>query len=218
VNLGRLWLLCQKQPSACDAEVEHFADEALKIAAAPRDSKVAAEQLMAVVRATTYFDGMPADVRSSTLSEPLLADLLLVYVVDQGGNVRSAQSNDLVSSSVARAELPQLVRKNLAAALPALPDSAVCQANSFTLLATGNYYESSRLLLSEFWSALARKSHRTLVVAAPASDALIVACDPSPSQLKQLQGAAEKIWAEAQRPLTKSLLQWTPGGWKTWAP
>ena len=216
VNLDRFWQLCQKQPSDCNAEVEHLADEALKIVASPSDKKVAPQQLMAVVRATTYFDGVPADVRASTLSEPLLADLLVVYVVDNGGNVRGAQSNDLVSSSVTRAQLPQLARKNLAAALGA-PDNAVCQANSFTLLASGNYYESSRLLLSDFWSALAQKSRGPLIVAAPASDALVVACDPSPSQVKQLQGAAEKIWAQAERPLTKSLLQWTPGGWKTWA-
>jgi hypothetical protein len=52
----------------------------------------------------------------------------------------------------------------------------------------------------------------------PASDALIIACDPNREELARLAEGAGKIRERADSPLSQSLLQWTASGWEELGP
>lgn len=217
VNLERVWRGCASSAQWCDDELPNFVDEVIRIAAR-KEEPVAPRSFFAIVRSKDYLESAPASVRAATLFEPFVADMIIVYVVDQGGSVRGAQTKDLAAIGIERRALPALAEQNLTQALPALPADATCEPNSVTVWATGNYYESSRLLLSRFWKDFAARSQARLVVAVPASDALIVACDPAPVTLAKLAGGIAELSSKAERPLSQALLQWTATGWQPLKP
>ena len=218
VNLERIWAHCQIAPTTCDPELQHLASEVLKISTRQLPINAAADRLFAVVRPTAYLDGMPADVRARTLYEPLAADLIVVYVFDEGGAVRGAQERDLADVGMTRSALSATARRNLVALLPIRGEQSSCLPHALGLWNTGNYFESSRLLLNDFWREMSARVHVPIVVAAPAADTLVVACDPTPTELAQLTGMVQKLSQNAARPVSTSLLKWTPSGWQPLAP
>jgi hypothetical protein len=52
----------------------------------------------------------------------------------------------------------------------------------------------------------------------PASDTLLVACDPTQTELTKLAGMVDQISRSAARPISPSLLKWTPSGWQPFQP
>lgn len=214
VNLERIWSHCEVEPGSCDVELKHLASEVLKLSARPNPLQATPERIFAVVRPASYFDSMPQDARAAALHEPLTADLMVLYVVDEGGAVRGATAADLTDVGLARGQLPAAARNNLVKVLPVPKDQPSCQPHAIGLWSSGNYFESSRLLLSEFWQQLAEQTHSTIVAAAPSADALIVVCDPTPAELKRLNGTLEHMARMAARPLSTTLLKWTPAGWQ----
>jgi uncharacterized protein YtpQ (UPF0354 family) len=218
VNLERIRHVCSVRPETCRSALEHFTTEVLRIAASPNDSTATRSQLVPIIRPASYLEQIPQNIRTATLSEPVAADLVTIYVVDQGGAVRGASLDDLSRTGVVQAELAVEARKNLAAALPAPIPGTVCQNHSITVWATGNYFESSRLLLPELWNDIAAQSHGSLIAAVPAADALIIACNPSRVELDQLAAVVDRMWQNAERPLSHSLLEWTTAGWRQLRP
>jgi len=171
-----------------------------------------------VVRPTSYFDGVPADVRAQSIFEPLAADLIVVYVFDEGGAVRGAQEKDLADVGLTRSELATSARRNLVARLLVPAGQPSCRPHALGVWSSGNYFESSRLLLSDFWQELSDSTHLPIVVAVPASDTLLVACDPTQTELTKLTGMVDQLSRNAARPISPLLLKWTPSGWQPFQP
>ncbi len=217
VSLERIAGQCENSPSQRDAELAHFLDEAIRISTQERPPPATADRLVAVIRPAAYLDRLPSGVRSKTLSEPLAADLWVIYVVDEGGAVRGANPDDLATAGVTREALAAVARENLASVLSGSAAQPACEPHSVTLVATGNYFESSRLLLTDFWKRLADRN-RSVVVAAPAADALVIACDPDATELRKLSDGVAKMFQIAERPVSKSLLRWTGSGWEQLGP
>jgi uncharacterized protein YtpQ (UPF0354 family) len=211
VNLHRPWTSCRDKKEDCAAVVDHYMAEILKIARRHAAGPASRSQLMAVVRPAGYLQGLPEEVRAQVISEPLVADLLVLYVVDEGGAARGAKMEDLSASGTNREALSALARENLAGLLPPL---VKCERDSVVVLAAQNYYESSRLLLGGQWADLAAKAGGSLVVAAPGNDVLVIACNPSRTVLGKLPAVALKLWQSADRPLSPSLFEWTGNGWR----
>ena len=214
VNLERIWSLCESDSTTCDPELKHLVQEVLKVATRPASPKASPERLFAVIRPSGYFDGIPADVRAESLFEPLAADLMVVYVMDEGGAVRGAKTSDLADLGLGRGEVPAAARRNLGTALPVPKDQPDCRPHAIGLWSSGNYFESSRLLLSDYWQGMAQRTKRTIVAAAPAADSLVVVCDPTPEELAKLGKMLEQMARQAARPVSTTLLKWTPGGWQ----
>lgn len=215
VNLHRPWSSCQQSAGDCDRVVEHYATTVLEILNQPKQQQADRSQLMAVVRGANYFEGLPAALRANAIVEPFVADMVVIYVVDEGGAVRGAKVEDLTANGVSREALPALSRANLGAVLPMLTS---CEPGSVMLVAAGNFYESSRLLLSAQWTELAAKVQGNLVVAVPSNDALVIACGPKPGTLEKLSKAVAEISQRAERPVSQALLKWTGSGWQVVGP
>lgn len=218
VSLGRLWARCEAVPSSCDGELKHLVAEAVKIAKRPEHVKPTADRVYAVVRPKEYLDSLAGDSRTDALFEPLVADLIVVYVFDEGGAVRLAQRKDLAELGMTQAELFAAARRNLAARLPVPEGQPNCRPHALGAWDSGNYYESSRLLLTDFWQEMASRTKLRIVAAAPGVDTVLVGCDPTPTELAQLSAMVEQRFHEASRAVSTTLLTWTPSGWQRLSP
>lgn len=214
VNLERIWSLCESDPTTCDPELQHLTQEVLKVSTRPESPKATPERLFAVIRPIGYFDGAPAEVRAETLFEPLTADLVIVYVVDEGGAVRGAKQSDLKNLGLSRTDVPTVARRNLTAALPLPPNQPDCRPHAVGMWRSGSYFESSRLLFSDYWQGMADRTKHTIIAAAPAADSLVVVCDPTAEELKKLRSMVEQLARQAARPVSDTLLKWTAAGWQ----
>jgi uncharacterized protein YtpQ (UPF0354 family) len=215
VNLHRPWASCRERDQDCSGIVAHYVAEVLKLARRDATGPATRSQLMAVVRTADYLGALPEEVRAKAISEPFIANLIVVYVVDEGGTVRGAKIEDLKATGTGREALRAVTQGNLSRVLPPV---AKCDRDSVVVLAAQNYYESSRLLLGGQWSDLAAKAGGTIVVAAPGNDVLVIACNPGPTALGKLPEIAVKLWQSADRPLSPRLLEWTDDGWNALNP
>ncbi|MEI9938359.1 MAG: hypothetical protein WDO69_14150 [Pseudomonadota bacterium] len=179
-------------------------------ASEPSNQKAARARLRAVVRDQSFLEHLPEAVRASTISEPFLAHMLILYMVDDRGAARGAQASDLAESGVTREALRAVVEWNLAGALR---DPVSCTSHSVDEPKHGHYYESSRLLLDKQWADLAAKVG-TVVVAVPSNDTLFVACNPTPEVLQKLAVVVQNTYPQAPRPVSPSLLTWTKDGFR----
>jgi hypothetical protein len=179
-------------------------------------AKALRAELTAVVRAASFVDTLPAAQRAKLISEPLEPGMVIVYMVDLHGAARLAEEGDLTASAVNREALRAVVEWNLSTALP-LPPSLTCEPGTITELSHGNYFESSRLLVTKQWTDLAAaKGH--VVVAAPRNDMLFVSCNPTPANIAQLSTSIRNLWPRADHPVSPALLSWAGSGWEELKP
>ncbi len=213
VNLDRILGTCREAPESCSSEVDHFVQVAVDIAHNPGGAEATAANLVPVLRASSYLQQIPEAHRASMINEPFAGDLRIYYMVDEPNAVRAAKESDLTALELRREQLPALGLANLARVLPAI-DAPSCAGEPVQVWAMGNFFESSRLLQREPWASLASQANGNLVVAAPETNALIVACNPNPEMLAKLTGVAHGLWENGAHPLTPSLFKWSPSGWQ----
>lgn len=200
--------------SACAAPAAQTAPPASTGSAA--DPNALRSALTAVVRTASFIDTLPKAQRAKVISEPLEPGMVIVYMVDLHGAARIAEEGDLTASGVTRDALRPVVEWNLGVALPMRP-ALTCEPGTITQLTHGNYFESSRLLLSKQWTDLAAaKGH--VVVAAPRNDMLFVSCNPTAQNLEQLSAFAHNWWPRADHPVSPALLSWGGSGWEELKP
>jgi hypothetical protein len=177
-------------------------------------AKATRSQFTAVVRADSFLASLPEQERAQAISEPFAPGLVIVYMVDQRGVARPARPEDLQDSGVTRDALRAVAEWNVAAALP---EALSCERDSITSFAAGSFYQSSRLLLDKQWSDLAAKKGQ-IIVAVPSNETLFVACDASPATVKKLATTIQNTYPRAARPVSPSVLRWTPSGWQALNP
>jgi hypothetical protein len=179
-------------------------------------AKALRAELTAVVRAASFADSLPAAQRAQLISEPLEPGMVIVYMVDLHGAARIAEERDLQASGVSREALRAVVEWNLGTALP-MPRPLACDPGTITALTHGNYFESSRLLVTKQWTELAAAKGR-IVVAVPRNDMLFVSCNPTPATIEQLSTSVRNWWPRADHPVSPALLSWTGSGWEELKP
>ncbi|HEY0465498.1 MAG TPA: hypothetical protein VGC79_14885 [Polyangiaceae bacterium] len=167
-------------------------------------------RLRAVIRDRSFLEHLPESERSTTLSEPFSARMVILYMVDDRGAARGAQAADLLEAGVTRDALRAVVEWNLA---NLLGDRLSCTSHALTEPARHNYYESSRLLLDKQWAELAAQAG-TVTIAVPSNDTLFVACNPTPEVLRKLSVVVQNTYPQAARPVSPSLLAWSKDGWQ----
>jgi hypothetical protein len=177
---------------------------------ADQHRRVARARLRAVIRDQSFLENLPESVRSTTISQPFSARMVIMYMVDDRGAARGAQASDLEESGITRDALRAVVQWNLGFLLG---DAVSCTSHAVTEPARRNYYESSRLLLDKQWAELAA-SAGTVVVAVPSNDTLFVACNPTPEVLQKLAVIVQNTYPHSPRPVSPSLLTWSEDGWR----
>jgi uncharacterized protein YtpQ (UPF0354 family) len=84
--------------------------------------------------------------------------------------------------------------------------------------AAGDFYESSRMLLHDSWAEMAKKMNGHLVVAVPSRDFLIFGNGGGNGDRNVLSAFAHSVADQAPKPLSTTLFEWTPFGWRVVTP
>jgi uncharacterized protein YtpQ (UPF0354 family) len=213
VALDRMWAGCQSDPDHCERDTRSFVRKAVTTIETP-DAKATREQVVAVLRPRSYFDAVGGPAAAGTLVEPFVGDLFVTYVVDLPEAIRSLKADDMTALGLTRAELPAVARTNLSARLGGSPPQlGTSKAGDLSVIAGGNYFESSRLLLTEDWTALSAKLGKPIFVAIPANDVIVIAIAPPADQLTKLRGAIQGLYQSSDRPISPQVYRWDAGRW-----
>lgn len=81
------------------------------------------------------------------------------------------------------------------------------------LITIGENLESSLLMSEALWTHLAKQARERLIAACPARDVLVCCDTYNPAALAELRDGVARVWASADKPLTRTLLEWMGDGW-----
>jgi uncharacterized protein YtpQ (UPF0354 family) len=148
----------------------------------------------------------------SPLSEPLVSNLLVFYVLDFPDRVQYLLPSHLEELRVARAELRALAVANLARKAA---EVKVHTLGPIRVVELDGVYESSLLLLDAFWERVRGEVEGgKLIAAVPARD-LLLFTDASQAEAKTaLRDAATQFESEAGYPISAALLVRDGAGWQ----
>jgi uncharacterized protein YtpQ (UPF0354 family) len=213
IALDRVWAACQNDATHCERDARSFVRKAVATIETP-DANATREQVVAVLRPRSYFDSVGGTAAAGALVEPFVGDLFVTYMVDLPQSVRSLGSADMTTLGLTRADLPAIARANLSARLGGSPpELARSKAGDVSVMAGGNYFESSRLLLTEDWTALSSKLGKPIFAAVPANDVLVIAIAPAAEQLAKLRAAIQGLYQSSDRPISPQVYRWDGGRW-----
>jgi uncharacterized protein YtpQ (UPF0354 family) len=215
VSLDRIWRDCANSPATCDNMLRHFIHVVAQTLTQGSVPAARLEQLMPALRPRAYVDEIRRSGRAEVLAEPFVGDIYVVYFVDSAERVRGVMNADLVALNLKASDLPAVTKRNLDDKLKQLRAPATpVRPNEVTILATGNFYESSRLLQSETWADFARGRKEMLLAAAPASDVLLFTLAPPADSGATFAKAVEIVFERAPKALSRTVLRWTDRGWQ----
>ena len=213
VSLDRVWATCQSDAAHCEREARSFVTKAVATIETPA-AKATRDQVVAVLRPRAYFDSIGGTSAAGTVVEQFIGDLFVTYVVDLPQSTRSLGPGDMTTLGLTRADLPAIARANLSARLGGSPpELARSKAGDVNVIAGGNYFESSRLLLTEDWTALSAKLGKPIFAGAPANDVLVIAIAPAAEQLAKLRAAIQGLYQSSDRPVSPQIYRWDVGRW-----
>jgi len=215
-NLDRIFAFCQRNTAGCANEVARYvkgAAEAYQDRTAP-PSKAA---VRVVVRTTAYLTATQAATSKDgpkLQPRPLAGELVMLPALDMPRTIRMLDEKDNAALGLSVDEVFQLGFDNLRKQLkPLMSIAKVAHAGQIGEL-SGDTYHSSRLVLFESWSPLAKVHGGKLVVAVPAPDMVLYVGDDSPKAIEALRSLTKDVASRAAAPLSNELLRWTPQRWE----
>jgi uncharacterized protein YtpQ (UPF0354 family) len=212
VSLQRLWTICRDDPASCEPEVDHFLAVIARIASTTPQLPERA-QILPELRPRAYVDAMGA-LATDVVVQPFVDDLVVLYVVDSLDSTRALTTADLRALRLSAAEVAAIARENLARRLAPLPFAVdEISAGDPHMVTTGNFYESSRLLLDADWEVLASRAPAPMVVGVPENDFIVFVAGIDGEQLANVRAAVREGYDEAARPVSPHLYRWDAGRW-----
>jgi hypothetical protein len=221
VRLDNPFDYCGRDPPNCDRALQAYLANlaaTLKEAAEPLEKSA----IRVVVRSTGYVEDAHRQAAGKPgaliIARPLAGDLWVLPVVDRPHGVKPLSAADLAGLGLSEDAAIALGKRNLASAIP--PVSSVMHDLGPNAVGTisGNFYDSSRVVLHDQWAPLAKKLGGRLIVAVPATDVLVYGEAKDPAALDALATFAREAAKRSQRPISTTVLKWVPGGWEVVRP
>ncbi|MGY8704362.1 hypothetical protein RAD16_01290 [Bradyrhizobium sp. 18BD] len=214
-NLDRIYAFCKANASACSKEIGTYVS-GIKATTSSRNDPPTKAALRVVVRSA---DSMrqalrEVDARGPALMRPLAEGLVIVPVLDSPRAVRVFNDKDRAALGLTSDQVFDIAIANLRSSVKPLTTVAKPVPSGQFGTVTGDYYQTSRLALIDSWAPLAQAQSGVLIVAAPSPDLVVYASEDSSAALDALRTLAKNLIARAPKPLSGSLLRWTPKGWQ----
>jgi hypothetical protein len=221
VMLGNVWDYCQRSPENCESEADGFVSKMMSIWG-EEDAPVEKAAIRVIVRGANYVDYIrkiaAVKPEAGGIYRPLAGDLWLVCVVDLPNAVRPLRQDDIAKLGLTEEQAIALGTQNTKAALPPLAAKTRAAPQMGIAYAIGDFYDSSRLLLHDDWAELSRKMDGHLMVAVPATDMVVYGDGTTPAEVEALHEFVLYAAGKAPRPISATLLLWTPAGWEAVGP
>jgi uncharacterized protein YtpQ (UPF0354 family) len=214
-NLDRIHAYCKTNPDGCDREINTYvkaAADTIRTKALPPTK----EALRLVIRTTQYLDKTQQPLGSAKLvpARPFATGLVVMPMLDLPSTMRALTEDDRATLGLTTDEIYEVAAANLRKTLKALLQVIRPVDRGEIGQLTGDVYQPSRLALHESWAPLAKAQAGVLIVAAPATDAVLYIADDSPVGIDALRTLAKNLMDRAPNKLTSLLLRWTPAGWQ----
>lgn len=212
--LGRPFEYCATGANDCEQNARSFVDTVVHAANNSQDTPpVSPEQLLPAIRSKSDVETYSSRVKGLVV-DPLGADLFVVYMLDTPKLAAPVSSESIVELQLSEEKLKGRALANLQAQLPTPVELIqTFDGQSIGVVELGNYYTSSLLVPHSAWAEVATRFDGKLLVAVPAPEILLFASDVDPQALPTLTEAAMKLFEQAPRGLSPTVLRWTPGGW-----
>jgi uncharacterized protein YtpQ (UPF0354 family) len=212
-NLDRIFSFCQRDAAGCAAEIETYvkgiAESRSGLGAEPPK-----ESIRIIVRSADYVQqvrrvqGESAATQSRTLVEGLFA----IPVFDLPRTTRLVHAGDYARLGLTSDQVYELGLANLRKVLKPLPAKPAGRGQIGEL--ASDYFQPSRLVLLDSWRPLAEAQNGVLIVAVPATDKVIYMGDDSEEAIALLRRLVRAVASQSPKPLSQTLLRWTPSGWE----
>lgn len=159
--------------------------------------------ILPVIRDAAFVAQATLNHDDPTLNEPLIADLSVLYVLDFPDRVQFLMESNLADLDMDLDEIRALAVRNLTAKSD---DYIVHTMDQIYYLELDGMYESSALLLDEFWTDIESKIGAAPVVAVPTRDIVIFAPANDPLGIELVRMIAQQIEEETGYPISRTLL------------
>jgi hypothetical protein len=215
-NLDRIFGYCSQTATGCEREISNYV-EGIAQAYKDRTAPPTRETVRVIVRTREYvaaaWAAMPKDAQKLQPRE-LAGGLVMLPVIDMPRTIRSATPADGDALGLSTDEVFELGLANLRAQLKPLMEVATVAQPGQIGHFSSDVYDSSRLALHESWSPLARAHGGKLIVAVPATNAVLYIGDDAPVAIDAFRLLVKNVWARTANPLSTELLRWTPTRWE----
>ena len=222
-NLDRMWKFCQNNADRCVGALDDFvgrmAETATQVAPPPEPAAI-----RIVVRPTRDLEATLLQIRQASPDKPmpitgrLSGDMSWMMVLDMPQAVHSMSAHDLAKLGLTQDQAYVRGLANLAGELKPFAGAAPLPAGGRIGVISGNYYESSRLLLHDAWKDLADRMVGPLLVAVPGANIVLYGDGGWPNMQADLAAAAHRAALQNEKPLSTQLLKWTAAGWEPVTP
>jgi hypothetical protein len=221
VHLDRIWSFCERDRRRCREQVDGFLANMPGVML-ESGGGVKPADIRLVVRTASYVAEMRrlAGDRPdhAGIARPVADDLWMICVVDRPHGVEPLNHGELTKLHLSEDQAIALGSKNVAAALPSLDADTHVVKQIGVKFATGDFYESSRMLLHDSWAGMSKAMGGHLVVAVPNNDFLIYGNGGGNGDRLVLGIFAKDVLKKAPKPISAELFEWTPAGWKVVKP
>ena len=152
------------------------------------------------------------DDDSSPVLRPLVGELLVSYVIDQGSHLELINGAQMRELGLTADDLHARAVANLAAFAEGRVN--LRRAGTVNALYLDGNFEASLLLLDELWNEQLRSYYTTPpVVAVPARDVLAFSEVGSAGGIAELRQVVERVWPGGDHLLSRSLFVRREGCW-----
>jgi hypothetical protein len=215
-NLDRIYSFCTRSPTGCAKEVDSYVKGAVEVQR-DRGGAPTKPAIRVVVRPTQYVQQMQASLAPGApvpQTKRLVDGLMVVLALDTPRTIRTFTDKDGASLGLNPNQVHALAIANLRTTLKPLMEIAKPVAHGQIGQLSGDSYHPSRLVLLDSWAPLAAAQGGVLIVAAPATDAVLYIGEDSPIAVDALRTLVRNVMGSAPNRLSDILLRWTPKGWQ----
>ncbi len=171
-------------------------------------------RILPVIRDLRYaanFKELGQTGTNQVLTQPLVADLLVMYVEDKGDNFHFLTEGDRRTLNLELPALHQLAITNLASLLPKVNRRGI---SAIFVFEAGGNLESSLLLVDKLWTDQAKVVEGDIVAAVPSRDALIFTGSRTAGGIQELRKIVARIAKDGDHLITDTLIVRRNGRWE----
>ena len=219
VYLDNAYRLYRSDPTALDDVIATYVASGLESFDA-RDDALTAANIMPVVKDSQWLADINATARArgaeapvEFYSEPLAKGLRVFYVIDTPNSIRYVDRNTIEASGIAYKDLRSAATANLRRLAADLQGA---KADGLAFLRLDGNYDSSLLLLDEYWNTANFDLSGDIVVAIPARDFVVITATDEADGMARLPEIVDRYYAESPYRLTRNYYRRAGNRWMLW--
>lgn len=137
------------------------------------------------------------------VTEPLAADLHIVYAIDRPNSVATLKASQLPVIGIGREDLREVAVANLGLILEKVE---LQPGDTASMVLCGGNYEASMLLVDDLWRQMQGQVQGELVACAPSRDLLLFTGTETEGGLDALRGIADEVHEGGSYLVSKTIL------------